>query len=153
MTSETQLWRDSRLGYDNLKLKDIHEIAQHTTQVHHARLKKILSDDYVMARLSDQEREYVTDSFAFAMQYRNIIPHETTANETFNMIMDHVNGLVIMSRNRGDNYLLKLIFEHAMATEDEDRIRELERSDSPEGFLTRLRNRLRKRKTSANEED
>lgn len=85
------------------------------------RLRELLSMDYVLAKLTDQEKEFVINQVKvailtkrilneFASEYPGVVPDETDYGQlAFDTIMSQVQMMVTMNRNVPDNHLMKLL--------------------------------------------
>jgi hypothetical protein len=123
------------------KFSDAYDVAKFTGVMHNEKLKRILGNDYVLAKLDEKEKKFVEEMFKLATKFEDFIEHEETAKRVFDTLMKEAHIIVILARNRSDNWLVKNILNIREETEDQEQLMELKHDKSLLGRIKKSFNR------------
>jgi ABC-type ATPase involved in cell division len=96
-------------GFNNDKdWGDQLDAIQFTTRVF-SKLNKVITEDFVLASLNTEQRDFIREQIKQAMLLYRIIPDKTTAENMFNTLVVESIMVAVLNRNVKENVLLNII--------------------------------------------
>ena len=90
---------------------------KYLVEVHNKEFRKILGEDYKLAKLTDQDREFIMEMVGAGITALEIIPVPETAVEVKEMDFAYINTLSILKFNQQEN----MIVDRTTGWQQEDR--------------------------------
>lgn len=117
------------------KFSDSYDVAKFVGSMHNRKLEKILGNDFILAKLDDKEKKFVEEIFKLAVKFENFIEDDETAYKVFDSLIKEARIVVILARNRQDNWLVKNILKISEELDNNEQLTELKHDRSIVGKL------------------
>lgn len=143
-----------KIAEDNAGFDDMYDILKHVTQVH-GTIKEAMSEDYVLAKLSETDREgiintvtnayhlkKVLEKYKFKIKSRNtsqdkedIKKVQEMTQKTYDMMMQKCHATSVLNRNLPANSILGILGDRDVSGEKETTIKDAIKSAASENNL------------------